>query len=189
MTESAGDRSATWPPSLEAIEQARTGNNAALADILRAGHPRLVAYFAGAGPQRADAEDLAAHTMEAVVTSIHRLKNPDAFEGWFWQIARYSFRGWIRKTRRPNRYEPAYVPEANAEDGVELSEEHTQIRSALDALTPKDRSLLWLRDVEDLSYEEIGGRLGSAVGTVRVACHRARKRLEEAYSALEQKDA
>ncbi len=186
MTESAGDRSATWPPSREVIEQARTGDRAALADILRAGHPRLVAYLAGAGPQRADAEDLAAHSMEAVVMSIHRLKNPDAFEGWFWQIARYSFRGWIRKTRRPDRYEPAYVPEASPEDGVELSEEHTQIRRALAALTPKDRSLLWLRDVEVLSYEEIGGRLGSAVGTVRVACHRARKRLEDAYATLEQ---
>lgn len=188
MTESAGDRSATWPPSLEAIEQARIGDNSALADILRVGHPRLVAYFAGAGPQRADAEDLAAHTLEAVVTSIHRLKNPNAFEGWFWQIARYSFRGWIRKARRPDRFEPNYVPERSAEDIVELSDEHTQIRQALAALSPKDRSLLWLRDVEDLSYEEIGGRLGSAVGTVRVACHRARKRLEEAYAALDQDD-
>ncbi len=186
MTESAGDRSSTWPPSLEVIEQARTGNTSALAEILRAGHPRLVAYFSGAGPQRADAEDLAAHTLEAVVTSIHRLKNPNAFEGWFWQIARYSFRGWIRKTRRPDRFEPSYIPERNAEDTVELSDEHTQIRQALAALSPKDRSLLWLRDVEDLSYEEIGGRLGSAVGTVRVACHRARKRLEEAYAALDQ---
>ena len=48
-------------------------------------------------------------------------------------------------------------------------------------ITMKDRELLWLREVEGLSYEEIGGRLSAAAGTVRVACHRARKRLERAY--------
>ena len=74
------------------------------------------------------------------------------------------------------------------EDAVHLSDEHTQIRTALETLSPKDRSLLWLRDVEELSYEEIGGRVGSTVGTVRVAYHRARNRLEEAYGALEQDD-
>ncbi|MBK5267041.1 MAG: sigma-70 family RNA polymerase sigma factor [Acidimicrobiia bacterium] len=188
MRESAGDTSATWPPSVQAIERAQAGDSEALADILRSGHPRLVAYFAGSGPQRADAEDLAAHTLEAVVTSIHKLKNPLAFEGWFWQIARYSFRGWIRRTRRPARFEPSYTPGADPEDAVHLSDEHAQIRTALEALSPKDRSLLWLRDVEELSYEEIGGRVGSTVGTVRVAYHRARKRLEETYGALEQDD-
>ncbi len=56
---------------------------------------------------------------------------------------------------------------------------------ALDHLSDRDRQLLWLREVEGLSYDEIGGRLRATAGTVRVACHRARKRLEEAYRALE----
>ncbi len=72
------------------------------------------------------------------------------------------------------------------EDPLELSEEHAQIRNALNHLSDKDRQLVWLRDVEELSYEDIGGRLGSAVGTVRVAYHRARKKLQEAYDGLEQ---
>lgn len=186
MTQLAGDPQPAWPPTVETVERARAGDPAALADILRGGHPRLVAYFAGAGPQRADAEDLAAHTLEAIVASIHKLKNPKAFEGWFWQIARFSFRGWIRRTRRPDRFERSYTVGPPPDEAIERDDEHTQIRQALSALGPKDRELLWLREVEDLSYEEIGGRLGATVGTVRVACHRARKRLEDAYAALEQ---
>ncbi len=176
----------SWPPSPEVIKRAQDGDRRALESILRAGHPRLVAFFVGSGPQRADAEDLAAHTLEAVVTSIHKLKNPAAFEGWFWQIARFSFRGWIRRTRRPTRFERHYPATPSPEDPLELSEEHAQIRNALNHLSDKDRQLVWLRDVEELSYEDIGGRLGSAVGTVRVAYHRARKKLQEAYDGLEQ---
>jgi RNA polymerase sigma-70 factor (ECF subfamily) len=60
-------------------------------------------------------------------------------------------------------------------------EEHRRILAALAQLSPRDRELLWLREVEGLDYGEIGGRIGSAIGTVRVAIHRARRRLEEIY--------
>ena len=49
-------------------------------------------------------------------------------------------------------------------------------RGRLSKLTEKDRELLWLREVEGLAYGEIGGRFGAATGTIRVACHRARKK-------------
>jgi RNA polymerase sigma factor (sigma-70 family) len=54
-------------------------------------------------------------------------------------------------------------------------------------LSTRDRQLLWLREVEGLSYDDIGSRLGATVGTVRVACHRARQRLEEVYTRGEEK--
>ena len=60
-------------------------------------------------------------------------------------------------------------------------DEHRRIRVALSGLTPKDRELLWLREVEGLEYEDIATRLGATAGTVRVACHRARRRLEALY--------
>ncbi|MDH3308465.1 MAG: sigma-70 family RNA polymerase sigma factor [Acidimicrobiia bacterium] len=174
-----------WPPDRSSVEAARFGDRAALADILTAGHPRLVAFFRGAGPPWADADDLAAHTCEAVVKSIDKLRNPAAFEGWFWQIARLSLRGWIRKNRRPRRLPPGSVAPREPDEAFFEAEEHDLIRAALAMMSTKERELLWLREVEGLSYEEIGGRLGAATGTVRVACHRARKRLEVVYLDLE----
>lgn len=188
MTPPAQDPDATWPPTPETIDRAKAGDRSAVESVLRYGHPRLISFFIGSGAQKADAEDLAAHTCEAIVSSIHKLKNTQAFEGWFWQIARFTFRGWLRRHRRPTRYEPDYVQSTGPQDQLDLSEDHSQIRAALDALPSKDRQLLWLRDVEGLSYDEIGGRVGSAVGTIRVACHRARKRLEDAYHALDADD-
>jgi RNA polymerase sigma-70 factor (ECF subfamily) len=48
------------------------------------------------------------------------------------------------------------------------------IESALRRLDPDSREVLWLRDAEDLSYEDIAEVLDVPVGTVRSRLHRAR---------------
>ena len=129
-------------------------------------------------------DDLAAQVCEAVVKGIPKLREVGAFEGWFWSIARTTLRGWIRRHRRDPRPPPQPAAPRQPEEFVLEAEEHSDIRAALDLLSMRDRQLLWLREVEDLSYDDIGGRLGSAAGAVRVACHRARTRLEAAYDGL-----
>ncbi len=144
----------------------------------------MVAFFIGAGVPPSDADDLAADTCEGIVKNISKLRQPEAFEAWFWAIGRAKLRTWIRRRRRPGRFEPVKAPGNTPAEALVEGEEHAEIRLALGFLSPKDRELLWLREVEGLSYEEIGGRLRAAAGTVRVACHRARKRLESAYEEV-----
>ena len=96
-------------------------------------------------------------------------------------IVRNRLKGWIRVNRRPRRYEPANATVAGPEERAIDADDHSRIKGALSMLTERDRELLWLREVEGLTYGEIGGRFGAATGTIRVACHRARKRLERAY--------
>ncbi len=51
---------------------------------------------------------------------------------------------------------------------------------ALGRLTPRDRAIVLLRDVEGIPYEEISGALRLPLGTVKAALHRSRERLREA---------
>jgi len=174
-----------WPPALEIVERAREGDADAISTLFSLGYPRLIGFFRVSGVPGPDAEDLAAETIEAMVKSLPGLRAPVAFEAWFWTIARARIRTWIRKRRRP-RPSPLITPEVSRPDELaEIGEEHAVIVQALGLLSMRDRELLWLREVEQLSYEEIGGRLGAAIGTVRVACHRARRRLEAIYERLE----
>ncbi len=173
-----------WPPHHDTVDRCRAGNRDSLAAVIKLGFPRLVAFFIGAGVPPTDADDLAADTCEGMVKNISKLRETSAFEAWFWAIARAKLRTWIRKRRRPGRFEPVNAPGSTPGERLVEDEEHAEIRAALDLLSPKDRELLWLREVEGLSYEEIGGRLRTAVGTVRVASHRARKRLEAAYEQV-----
>jgi RNA polymerase sigma factor (sigma-70 family) len=167
------------------VVRARAGDLHALSKLLTAGFPRLVGYFRASGVGPAEADDLAADTLESLLRHIARLRRAASFEAWFWTIARTRLRTWIRKNRRPKRHEP--VPPSPPLPGelVEMADEHAQIRGALRVLSARDRELLWLREVEGLSYEEIATRFQLAAGTVRVACHRARQRLEDAYRGLE----
>jgi RNA polymerase sigma-70 factor (ECF subfamily) len=49
---------------------------------------------------------------------------------------------------------------------------------ALDSLSPHDREVLILREVESLSYEEIALAIGAPIGTVMSRLSRARKRMQ-----------
>ena len=76
-----------------------------MAEILTLGHPRVVAFFIGLGLDPHTADDLGAETAEAVVRGFHRLREPQAFEAWFWSIARNRLRNYYRsrKTRQTRR--------------------------------------------------------------------------------------
>ncbi|MGH8912002.1 MAG: RNA polymerase sigma factor, partial [Acidimicrobiia bacterium] len=153
--------------------------------VLGAGHPRLVSFYHGVGLPHDLVGEIVADALEGMVRNFSQLRDPDAFEGWFWAIARNRMRTALRRYRSTKTPQDAFVSPSTPEERTILKEEHVNIRAALALMTPRDRELLWLREVEGLEYEEIGGRLGSTVGAVRVSCHRARKRLEEAFIRLE----
>jgi RNA polymerase sigma-70 factor (ECF subfamily) len=181
---SDGDRR-VWPPAPEDVLAARNGDMLAMGRVLGAGHPRLVAFYHGVGLPYDLVGEVVADALEGMVRNFNQLRDPDAFEGWFWAIARNRMRTGLRRYRSPNKPQDAFVSPSTPEERTILDEEHVHIREAMALLTPRDRELLWLREVEGLEYEEIGSRLGATVGAVRVSCHRARKRLEEAFSRLE----
>ncbi|HEY1867767.1 MAG TPA: sigma-70 family RNA polymerase sigma factor, partial [Candidatus Cybelea sp.] len=81
--------------------------------------------------------------------------------------------------RRKGRFYQEEIPEravAPIEDYVEahLSE---PVSKALASLTPEQRKIVLLADVEGCSYQEIGQIVGCSVGTVRSRLHRARGQL------------
>ena len=151
------------------------------------GFPKLVAFYRGMGLRRSDAEELASEAIEGMVKSIVRLREPDAFEGWFWTIARNRLRSYLRTKGRTER-ELEYGPVVDPESVVMAREDHATIRAALASLSVRDRQILWLREVEQLSHEEIAGRLVMNAGAVRVAVLRARRRLLAYYEQAEAAD-
>ena len=174
-----------WPPLPDEVYKASQGDRAASETLYRAIQPRLRAFLRYQGFDPTTSEDIAADISEVVLTKIGTLRNPVTFEAWFWTIARNHVHAWLRRkqasTLRPNPKLPDPIP---PDEAVVAAEEHQAIREALAQLTDRDRTLLWLREVEGLSYREIGNRLGAATGAVRVRCHRARRRLEETYENL-----
>lgn len=185
MTSHPADIPSAWPPPREDVEAARHGDMEAMGRVLGAGHPRLVAFYHGVGMPPDLVGEIVADSLEGMVRNFPKLRDPLAFESWFWSIARNRMRTSIRRYRSSRNPRDAFVSPSTPEEKMMVRLEHDLIRAALDLLPIRDKELLWLREVEGLEYHEIGTRLGATVGTVRVACHRARKRLEEAFMRLE----
>ena len=179
------DAPAHWPPSLADVAAARDGDRQAMGRVLAAGHPRLVAFYHGVGMPADLVNEIVSDSLEGMVRNFSTLRDPDSFEAWFWTIARNRMRTALRRYRNRREGTDAFVSPSTPEEKAMASHEHDLVRRAMMSLSLKDREILWLREVEELGYEEIGTRLGATVGTVRVACHRARKRLEEAFQRLE----
>ncbi|KIP51653.1 RNA polymerase sigma factor [Leucobacter komagatae] len=68
-----------------------------------------------------------------------------------------------------------------APDFVEGLSERDQIRRAFASLPADTRQLLWLVDVEGLTAEQAATHFDTTAGALRVALHRARKRLGTSY--------
>jgi RNA polymerase sigma-70 factor (ECF subfamily) len=58
-------------------------------------------------------------------------------------------------------------------------ERHVMIEAALERINPIFRESVVLRDITDLSYEEIAGVLGVSLGTVKSRILRGREALRE----------
>jgi RNA polymerase sigma-70 factor, ECF subfamily len=65
---------------------------------------------------------------------------------------------------------------------VERDERIRRVRAAVRRLTPQHRLALRLREIEDMSYDDMSRVLGVPVGTVRSRLHNARAALARALA-------
>ena len=133
----------------------------------------------------ADARDLTQEAFIRVYRAWRSFQPGTSFLSWVYRIVTNLHRDELR--RRKGRYQEE-IPEDNApqefggerplavtpiEDYVEgqLSE---PLARALDMLSPDQRQVVVLADIEEYSYQEIADIMGCSIGTVRSRLHRAR---------------
>lgn len=94
-----------------------------------------------------------------------------------------------RATRREVVPDEAAADPTDARPGPERLTSSVELAGrlerALSALDDRDRSLVLLREVEGLAYEEIAVLLDLKMGTLKATLHRARERLRHALVAAE----
>jgi RNA polymerase sigma-70 factor (ECF subfamily) len=130
------------------------------------------------------ASDLA---QEAFVRALKQ--NPENPRAWLFTVAINLVRDEARTAQRRKRHlelikseSASSTPDASAE--AEQNDRAARVRRALDQLSERDREALLLWDA-GLSYPEIAAQTGLAASAVGTTLSRARKKLVEAYEALE----
>lgn len=124
-----------------------------------------------------DAEDLTQDTLARAFVTLARMgaEGPANPRAWLFRIASNL---WIDEKRRP-REVPTDAPEPAAARPAEPRAPRESAGTLLVTLSPQERAAVVLKDVFDLSLEEIAESLGTTVGAVKAALHRGRGKLAE----------
>jgi RNA polymerase sigma-70 factor (ECF subfamily) len=172
------------------IERSLAGQTDAFGVLVTRYEQRLFATLAHMLGSSHEARDVA---QEAFVTAFQKLKTfrqESAFYSWLFRIA---YNTAVSRCRR-RRETPGSVEQLRESTGEEptddrvdsdpahrlhTAERQTLVQTALDELAEDYRTALVLREIEELSYEEIAHIVGCPVGTVRSRIHRARMELRE----------
>ena len=137
---------------------------------------------------RHDSEDIVQETLVQAWRSLHLLRDPDAFRGWLMRICTNKATSIIRQHQRraTDPYDSEGLESASilpdttstaTEDPAQSSEVNAQIEALakLLASAPEELRIVWvLREVDDMSYEEISQTLNLTESTVRGRLARAR---------------
>lgn len=174
----------------ELVDAARGGDGAAFCELVRRHQRRIYALALRMGGEDALAQDVVQDTFLAAWRALPGFRGDSAFETWIYRIAIHEARRALRR-RRPvadvdlEEVLPKFAPnghfaagmESWAVDGdraVQGRQLADAIAEALPRLPERYREAFVLRDVEDLSMQEISEVLDLTVPAVKTRIHRAR---------------
>ncbi len=163
----------------ELIVRAQAGDRSAHEAIINQFAPmvfRLISRFFRA---REDVEDLAQDVFLKLFARIDQIRPDDNFPGWLARVTVNTCYDELRKTRRRKTAMETYGPDLVAEKFLAPPEPELfgKARLALQGLDPKLRIPLVLKEVEEMSVEEIARTMGLTQTNVKVRLFRARKKL------------
>src|SRR5436190_21156115 len=164
----------------ELIVRAQAGDRSAHEAIINQFAPmvfRLISRFFRA---REDVEDLAQDVFLKVFARIDQVRPDDNFPGWLARVTVNTCYDELRKARRRKEAMETYGPEMAGEQIVAPKEPDSlgKARLALQRLDAKLRVPLLLKEVEEMSVEEIAKTMGLTQTNVKVRLFRARKKLQ-----------
>lgn len=150
-------------------------------------------------PERNDITDLTQEVLLRICRSIKSLRNPKTFKYWLNRIITNLFYDELRKMPRQLKTismdEPLYdsdedsAPARDVPDSGDLpdrralnSELDEKIQQAIHHLPEQFRTIIVLREIQGLSYEEIASLTDTNIGTVKSRLARARLKLQDVLS-------
>jgi len=163
----------------ELIVRAQSGDTSAQEAIVKHFSAMVFRLISRFFRSREDVEDLAQDVFLKLFTRIDQVRPDENFSGWLARVTVNTCYDELRKTRRRKLAMETYGPPAHTEPSVAPVEPdlHGKARIALQSLDPKLRIPLILKEVEEMSVEQIARTMGLTETNVKVRLFRARKKL------------
>ena len=177
---------------VELVNLAKQEDASALEEIVRRYQQKIYNSFCSLNPA-CDLSDLTQDALVKMSKSIKNLKNPLKFNSWLQQIVHNLFFDFLRKKNRSKKihtdnpiddlsegeFGPCVIDARKTPDQNTLAcELKNKINKAIDDLPPLFKTIVLLREIDGLSYEEIAKLTKLNIGTVKSRLARARIKLK-----------
>ena len=177
----------------ELVQRAKGGNEDAFAQLMRENETRIYNLTLRMTGNEQDALDLAQEAFFNAWRGLKFFKGDSSFSTWVYRLASNACIDHLRRKKRRQDIS-APMPVVDEEDdrppdipderyAPEQVLEQKQLRQAvaegLDRLSDEHRQVLIMRELDGLSYQEIGQVLGLEAGTVKSRIARARLSLRK----------
>ncbi len=169
---------------LRLVRRLKSGESAAFEAVYEAFRPRLYSFLVRLSRRRDVAEDLLEETWLRLVERAETLRDDTCLAAWLFTVARNLFASWCRHRAvdaerlwdlTPSW--PAPVPGETPFQSAARSETERRLETALARLSARDREVLLLVAVEELTPQDAARVLGLSPEALRKRLQRARERL------------
>ncbi|MBW8886844.1 MAG: RNA polymerase sigma factor [Fibrobacteres bacterium] len=168
---------ASRPYDLPLLEAARAGDREALLSLLAAAQPDIRRYARRSCRVSEDADEAVQKALLEIYHQMGTLRVLAAFPGWLFAIVR---RECTRLAKYAFRWTDIDTPEFEARFANKPMEDlRLDIGSCIESLPINYREIVLLRDIEEMTIDEIGERLSLSRESVKARLHRARKMMRE----------
>lgn len=177
------------------IDECLAGRTAAFDELVFRYQDRLYNSLVRMLRSAEDARDIAQEAWVHAFQGLTTFRGNSAFYSWLFRIAynaAVSDKRKLRVTgasleaaREQAGLEPAdHRAESEPSHALVQSERQARVRTALSHLSEEYRTVLVLKELENLKYEDIAELVGCPIGTVRSRIHRARVELADKLRQL-----
>ena len=179
------------------IRQCQTGDEQAFRHLVKRYEDRIYGLACSIIGDREAAKDAAQEAFIRAYRALGKFEGKSSFYTYLYRIAtNVCLTVAQREQRRPDSVSLDGMQEANAmaldrfwgtdepQNDIDRIGLRDQIQNVLNLLSPEHRAVVVLKDIEDLSQEEIANVLGLSIGTVKSRLSRARARLRDLLMPL-----
>ena len=169
------------------IQAAKNGDQAAFGHLVETYQKRVYALTVRMCPTRELAEEAAQEVFLSAWQGLPFFRGDSAFSTWLYRLASNACVDLLRKEGRhqgPSLDDETVTadvadPSPTPEKAAEQRELRAQIEAGLRSLSPEHREVLVLREIQQLSYDEIADTLSLDLGTVKSRINRGRRQLRD----------
>jgi len=179
---------------LDLVRRCQAGDTEAFDELVTRYRTRVFSMIYNMVHSEQDAWDLAQDSFLKAWKSIKRFRGSSSFYTWIYRIVMNVTIDWLRKKHvrgagaefndetQLREIDPASqtVPKTEAlpYETMERGEIRTRIDQAIAQLSPEQRAVILMKEIEGMQYHEIAAALGCSIGTVMSRLFYARKKLQ-----------